>query len=288
MKKTLLQMVLTCLVLGFIFTANQAAVEHGMAETAAAEVPESVKLPVIMYHSILKDPARAGDYIISPDVLAADLDYLKAAGYETVTIQDLINYVDGLGDLPAKPVLITFDDGHFNNYLYAYPLLKERGMRAVISVIGIQTEKFTANGQENAYWSYLSLSRLQEMSDVFEIQNHSFDMHETDPRRGCTRMRGEDLEDYRALLLEDTEKTQNLLIEAGLPAPTCYTYPFGMYNSETEEVVQSLGFACTLTCEKRVNTLTRDPDCLYRLGRFNRPAGISTERFLGEVLRDAA
>ena len=32
MKKTLLQMVLTCFVLGVVFTANNAAVERGMAE----------------------------------------------------------------------------------------------------------------------------------------------------------------------------------------------------------------------------------------------------------------
>lgn len=286
MKKTLLQMVCTCLVLGVIFTANQMAVEHGMAqaETVSAGIQESVELPVIMYHSILKDQAQAGEYILSPDTLAADLDYLLERGYQTVTIADLIDYVDGLADLPEKPVLITFDDGHFNNYLYAYPLLKERGMRAVVSVIGTQTEQFTASGQENAYWSYLSLDRLREMRDVFEIQNHSFDMHATSPRRGCTRMRGEDLEAWRALLIDDTEKTQDLLAGAGLSAPTCYTYPFGMYSSETEEILRSLGFLCTLTCESRVNTLTRDPECLYRLGRFNRPSGISPEAFFRDVL----
>lgn len=287
MKKTLLQMALTCLVLGFLFAANEAAVQRGMEEvqTVAAQGDAPVQLPIIMYHSILKDEARAGDYILSPDTLAADLDYLQAQGFETVTIQELTDYADGLGELPAKPVLLTFDDGHFNNYLYAYPLLKERGMKAVVSVIGAQTEKFTETGQENAYWSYLSLERLREMGDVFEIQNHSFDMHETSARRGCTRMRGEKLDDYRALLAADAEKTQALLVSAGLPAPTCYTYPFGMYSSETEELLRSLGFVCTLTCEKRVNTLTRDPECLYRLGRFNRPSGVSTEKFFASALK---
>lgn len=285
MKKTLLQMACTCLVLGVIFTANQAVVERSTAAPVSAQ--PTVRLPVIMYHSILKDQARAGEYVVSPDTLAADLNYLRERGYQTVTIQDLVNYVDGLGDLPEKPVLLTFDDGHFNNYLYAYPLLKERGMRAVLSVIGAQTENFTANGQENAYWSYLSLDRLREMGDVFEIQNHSYDLHQTAPRRGSTRMRGEALADYRAMLVADTEKTQDLLTGAGLPAPTCYTYPFGIYSSESEEVVTSLGFVCTLTCEERVNSLTRDPACLYRLGRFNRPSGVSCEQFFGDILTDA-
>ena len=288
MKKTLLQMTLTCLVLGVLFTANQATVQHSTTKMQAvlAETGTSVRLPVVMYHSILKDAARAGDYVLSPDVLAADLDYLQQNGFETVTIQDLTAYVDGLGDLPTKPVLITFDDGHFNNYLYAYPLLKERSMKAVVSVIGVQTEKYSASGQENAYWSYLSCSRLQEMTDVFEIQNHSYDMHETKPRKGCTRMRGETMSAYRENLIADTEKTQELLTNAGFPAPTCYTYPFGAYTAETENLIRSMGFVCTLSCEKRINMLTRDPECLYRLGRFNRPSGISTEKFFGNMLKD--
>ena len=45
-----------------------------------------------------------------------------------------------------------------------------------------------------------------------------------------------------------------------------------------------MGFRCTLGCEERVNTVTRNPDCLFELGRFNRPAGQSTESFLHRAL----
>lgn len=290
MKKTLLQMALTCMVFGVIFAANDAVTRQGMTETQAVSAAfggESVKLPIIMYHSVLKDQAQAGKYVISPSTLAADLDYLTAHGYETVTVTDLVRYVDELGELPEKPVMITFDDGHYNNYLYAYPLLKERGMKAVVSVIGKETEQYSESGQENAYWSYLTLDRLREISadGVFEVQNHSYDLHENDARKGALRMRGESLESYRSLLVEDTERTQKLLIEGGVPTPICYTYPYGACSRESEEVIKSLGFLCTMGCEERTNTLRRgDPDCLYRLGRYNRPAGVSAERFLGKVL----
>lgn len=172
-------------------------------------------------------------------------------GYETVTIHDLVRYVDGLGDLPEKPVMLTFDDGHYNNYLYAYPLLKERGMKAVVSVIGKETEQYTESGQENAYWSYLNMDRLCEISadGTFEIQNHSYDLHENDARKGALRMRGESLESYRMMLVEDTERTQKLLIEGGVPTPVCYTYPYGACSRESEEVIKSLGFMCTMGCE---------------------------------------
>ena len=199
-------------------------------------------------------------------------------------MSDLLAYVQDGADLPEKPVMITFDDGYYNNYIYAYPLLKQRGMKAVVSIIGSQTALFTDNGEENAYWSHLRLDRLREMQDVFEVQNHSWNLHEYGERRGCLRRRGEDETRYETLLREDTEQTQRLITDAGLPAPTCYTYPFGACSKESETLLKSMGFRCTLGCEERVNTVTRNPDCLFELGRFNRPAGQSTESFLHRAL----
>ena len=281
--------------LGFRHTALQAVctvfalclalalLGRGRAEMALAG-QEGVRLPVLMYHSILKDSARQGQYVVSPTVLARDLDALQARGYQTVTISDLLAYVyDGVA-LPDKPVMITFDDGYYNNYVYAYSLLEQRGMRAVVSVIGSQTAQYTENGVENAYWSHLTLERLAEMQDVFEVQNHSWNLHECGERRGCLRRRGEDAESYASLLREDTEQTQLLLTEAGLPAPACYTYPFGACSEESEAILQDMGFLCTLGCEERINQVTRDPACLYEMGRYNRGAGESTQSFLKRAL----
>lgn len=257
--------------------------QNGAAQPVFGET-EGVRLPVIMYHSILKDGARQGKYVVSPDVLAADLDALRRRGYETVTVSDLLAYVQDGAPLPEKPVMLTFDDGYYNNYVYAYPLLRERGMHAVVSIIGCQTALFTENGEENAYWSHLRVERLLEMQDVFEVQNHSWNLHEYGERRGCLRRKGEDETTYETLLREDTEEAQRLITEAGLPAPTCYTYPFGACSEESERVLREMGFQCTLGCEERVNTVTQDEDCLFEMGRFNRPAGESTEAFLSRAL----
>ena len=281
--------------LGFRHTAFQAVctvlalccalaiLGRGKTEMTLAE-QQGVRVPVLMYHSILKDSARQGQYVVSPDILSADLDALQARGYQTVTVSDLIAYVYDDVPLPEKPIMITFDDGYYNNYVYAYPLLQQRGMRAVISVIGSQTAQYTENGVENAYWSHLRLDRLEEMQDVFEVQNHSWNMHEYGERRGCLRRRGEDESSYEALLREDTEQTQKLLIEAGLPTPTCYTYPFGACSEESERILEGMGFLCTLGCEERINLVTNDPACLYEMGRYNRRAGESTESFLARAL----
>ena len=210
------------------------------AQSVFGAQEEGVRLPILMYHSILKDSARQGNYVVSPDVLAADLDALQQRGYETVTVSDLLAYVQDGEPLPEKPVMITFDDGYYNNYVYAYPLLQQRGMRAVLSIIGSQTALYTAEGTENAYWSHLRLDRLCEMQDVFEVQNHSWNLHEYGERRGCLRRSGETEESYESLLREDTAETQQLITDAGLPTPQCYTYPFGACSEESERILQDI------------------------------------------------
>ena len=268
-------------VLAVLLLAGGWLFSHPMSVSAHQSV---ILLPAAMYHSVTDAGDSPAQYVISPSMLESDLQYLQAHGRETVTVRDLLAYVQDGAALPEKPVLLTFDDGYYNNYKYAYPLLKQRGMKAVVSIIGSQTALFTDNGEENAYWSHLRLDRLREMQDVFEVQNHSWNLHEYGERRGCLRRRGEDETRYETLLREDTEQTQTLITDAGLPAPTCYTYPFGACSKESETLLKSMGFRCTLGCEERVNTVTRNPDCLFELGRFNRPAGQSTERFLHRAL----
>ena len=128
-RHTAFQAVCTVLVLCFAI---------GLLERADTVQPvfgeDSVRVPILMYHSILKDSARQGKYVISPAVLAADLDALQVKGYTAITVSDLLAYVQDGADLPEKPVMITFDDGYYNNYIYAYPLLKQRGMKAVVSI----------------------------------------------------------------------------------------------------------------------------------------------------------
>ena len=243
-----------------------------------------VQVPVIMYHAVIDDSRRLGQYVVSPAELESDFAWLQRNGYTAVLSEDLIRYVEDGTPLPEKPVLITFDDGYYNNYVYAYPLLRQRGMRAVVSIIGSQTALYTEEGTENAYWSHLRLDRLREMQDVFEVQNHSWNLHEYGERRGCLRTRGETEASYESLLREDTEQTQALLIEAGLPAPQCYTYPFGACSEESERILKDMGFLCTLGCEERINLVTRDAGCLYEMGRFNRAAGESTESYLRRAL----
>lgn len=251
-----------------------------LPEAVAADA-EPTRLPVIMYHSVLKNTARSGKYIVTPTTVRNDLQYLKDRGYTTLFASELADLVNRCEPLPDKPVLITFDDGYLNNMTYVAEILEELDMKAVISVIGSYSEQYSLHPDHNPQYAHLNWEDicLLASSGRFEIANHSYDMHKQSPRHGAKRMRGESLEDYRSALMQDTFKLQLLLSEHCGIIPTTYTYPYGQISKEALPILQEMGFSVVLTCVERVNLLT-DPDVLYHLGRFNREAGVSTEKFM--------
>lgn len=81
-----------------------------------------IPLPVLMYHSVFS--GRHSDYVVPPEVLESDLAYLSDHGYQAVLVSDLVEYVYNGKALPEKPVMITFDDGYYNNLEQCLPLLE--------------------------------------------------------------------------------------------------------------------------------------------------------------------
>lgn len=246
---------------------------------------EEVFLPIIMYHSILKDKKLQNDYTISPTLFENDLKYLTDNGYTTVTVEDLINYVYHGRDLPDRCIMLTFDDGYYNNYYYVFPLLKKYKCRAVISPIASMTEKFTQTQDISVTYGHISDDNIREMvnSGYVEIQNHSYDMHTLTPRKGVSKKRGESAEDYKNTVTSDITKAQNYLENVTGKKPSCFVYPFGAKSDGTEEIVRELGFVCTMTCTEEPNVITRDKESLFELGRYRRDGKESMESLLNSI-----
>ncbi len=270
-----------------LFAVVGASMEQRLARPVSAQ-DTAVPLPVAMYHSVTDQGESPGEYVISPSMLEKDLQWLSQHGYETVVVGDLVSHVENGTPLPEKPVMLTFDDGYYNNYRNAYPLLQKYGMQAVLSPVGTLVEQFTETDdpEEHEVWSYCTSGELQEMaaSGVVEIQNHSDDFHELTPRRGCLRKSGEDEATYRNIFFEDTRKAQELFRSIGISPPVCYTYPYGARNAETDALVQEYGFVASLSCEEGITCITRDAASLKNIRRYNRDGRISSEQFWQKVL----
>lgn len=247
---------------------------------------DGVPLCILMYHSLLEDPARTGKYVVTPDEFERDLIYLKEHGYTTITAAQAAAHVYDGAPLPPKPVMLTFDDGYYNNYLYALPLLKKHGMNAVVSVIGIYSQKFSENPENNAYYSHVTWDMIREMaqSGCVEILNHSYDMHTiSGGRRGSGKKRGESAEQYEKAFSADVMRAQNLIVEKTGCVPLFYTYPFGSIGGGSGEILKKLGFLGSLSCTEGVNYITDDPECLFEMKRYLRPGGRDSQSFFKKI-----
>lgn len=251
----------------------------------AYNLEEKIFLPVIMYHSIIDDPTAINDYTVTLDEVESDLKYLRENGFNTVVTEDVINYVNG-GKLPENPIIITADDGFYNNMAYLLPLLQKYDMKAVISVVGYFSEVTAAADPHVPEYSYLTWEDITELknSGRIEIANHTYNMHIDKGRKGCSRLPGESYDDYADALFEDIGLCQTLLSLNCDIAPAAFTYPFGCISKESIPVLKSMGFSAAYSCYERPNYITRDPDCLFTLDRYNRSGYYSTEEFMKNVL----
>lgn len=243
------------------------------------------RLPVLMYHLILKNPGNSNKFIVPQSVFEEDLKYIKNHGYTTILVQDLIDYTENKKELPEKPILLTFDDGAFNNYLYAFPLAKKYEAKFIFSPIAKEAERYTKAHDENPTYSHANWEKISEMSKsgLVEIQNHTYNMHSNkNSRIGCTKKRNESVEEYKQKLSEDIRKSQELISQNTGVTPTAFFYPYGAKSDCSEEILKSLGFKATFLCESKVNIISRNPECLFGLKRFIRPPGVPTEKIFSK------
>lgn len=248
---------------------------------------EGVRLPVVMYHQLTKSESKAGKYVLTLGQFEKDLKYLKNNGYQTVTIKQLIEFSEGKINLPEKSVLLTFDDGNETLYEYAKPLLEQYGFTAVGFVVGALADRYTELDDHNLNYSNLNWQEIKEMCEgnIIEIQSHSFDLHKnTANRSGAKKKKSETIEQYREFLSADAAKMKMKMLEHTGNAPVAFAYPFGSFSPESKDILKSCGIKAIFTCEERVNIIKKaEPECLFGLGRYNRPSGISSESFFEKM-----
>ena len=245
--------------------------------TAVKDSRTEVSLPVLMYHGLTDDPARVSEYFILTEDFRKDLQWLTDHGYTAVTFRQLADYAESGALLPDKPVLITFDDGYYNNYEKAFPLLQKYHVPAVISIIGSETEAASEQLYRPSGGGALTWQEAADMarSGLVEIGSHTWDLHRNDGkgRKGADRLPGESLEDYRAALLADLGKAQERIASETGAAPLVFAWPYGAWPTDgsANPILKELGFKGSLTSYQILNTIrSGDPDSLFGLKRFLR------------------
>ena len=247
---------------------------------------DGIKLPVLMYHSVVSDPSKTGKYVVTEQSFESDIKYLKERGYNTVSAKQLIKYVYLGEELPENPIALTFDDGMYNNMEYVLPILEKYDYCAVFSVVGSYTGEYTENNIVIPDYSYLRWQDIIELSENprIEFGNHSYAFHSISKNRyGTKKNRSESLLEYINAFYLDTEKLQSEFLANCNFKPVIYTYPFGSYSKESLRVLKKMGFLVSFSCFEGVNTVTHDADCLFMLKRYNRDGRLSTAQFFSRL-----
>jgi peptidoglycan/xylan/chitin deacetylase (PgdA/CDA1 family) len=131
-----------------------------------------VAIPILVYHGILNE-ADGSDINITHEEFIDQMFALKRAGYETISISELYEFVEGrTTNFPEKPIMITFDDGRLDSFLGADPVLRALNYHAVMFAIS----RYNL-GDAPGY--YISRSQLEYMarSPHWDIEAHGRDGH---------------------------------------------------------------------------------------------------------------
>ncbi len=99
----------------------------------------AIQVPILMYHYIRVNPDPrdnlGADLSVKPDDFLQQMDWLQANGYHPIDFNDLRGYFLGVKPLPARPVILSFDDGYRDLYTAAYPVLQAHDFKAVAYLV---------------------------------------------------------------------------------------------------------------------------------------------------------
>ena len=193
--------------------------------SAAPARPDSLRVPILVYHSIA--PTHPGQ---SAEQRLLDVDtatfrrqmrYLAANRYHVISLGMLLDALQGRGSLPPRSVVITFDDGWLSQYEHALPVLEQMHFTATFFVITLQV------GRGSMYMGLDDLKELQRAG--MTIASHS----RTHPN--LTRVSDAQL---REEVLGSRQDLQKMLGAA----PDLFAYPYGSWNKRVAAAVQAAGY----------------------------------------------
>jgi len=249
------------LLLSFIFAWLWCTPSIALAENGHPQVP------VLIYHEIGNPDRPPGETVISLSSFAEQMAYLKREGYTTISISDLLEYMAGRTSVPAKAVVLTFDDG-WKNQLQAVPILNRYGFSASFWII---IEK----GIGGDYMEWDDIKQIAA-NPRFEIGSHTL-THPWDPFDNLvTWVEGHIAGKDTAQALKELVDSKTA-IEQRLRRPVDYlAWPVGWFKETLVNLARTAGYKAVLTAEDGGNTQGED---VYRIKRIFIDGGCDIHQF---------
>jgi peptidoglycan/xylan/chitin deacetylase (PgdA/CDA1 family) len=229
----------------------------GAAATAAAKpaATQRAGIAVLIYHEVVTDSRAEGETVISLANFTEQMQLLADEGFATVGIDELARFMRGEISLPAKAIVLTFEDG-WKSVLNATPVLERLGFKASFWII-------TSNGIGGDYLGWSEIEKLAA-NPRFEIYSHTVS-HPWDERNNLvTWVQDKSNERGRADALYELSESRRVL-EQHLGRPIRYlAWPSGWFNDTLVSLAQEAGYTGLLTAESGLN---RPGDDVLRIKR---------------------
>ncbi len=240
----------------------QIRIGNRLAWVSSLEAQEDNGIPVLTYHHILRDEEntrfRHTSTTTSVRAFSNQMTWLRDMGYTTLSLYQLEGYVKNRINLPARAVAITFDDGLKSVSRYAYPVLKQYGFSATAFIISSRIKRHPQKWDPKSL-QFMSISELQSIQDVFDVQSHTHFLHRIDGLRHPILLS----RSYHNILF-DFERSRRALAQFN-PHVLFLSYPFGGYDQKAVKAAHDAGFHLAVTTVKGKVKPGDNPYLLKRL-----------------------
>lgn len=211
-----------------------------------------VQAPILLYHHVVTD-GKPGTYGVTAEKFEEQMRWLFEHGYKTITVTNLADLIRNGGEVPERPVVITFDDGNLDNFENAFPILKKYGFVGTFYVV----ERYI-DGKD-----MVTTDQLKELiQNGWEIGCHSHSHQDlTAP--------GVDLG------LEIRQAKVNMEKKLGVPVLS-FAFPFGRANEEVWRLTPNFGYQSAVGLG---NSFNHDRNSLYFLARIEIKNDFTLDQF---------
>jgi peptidoglycan/xylan/chitin deacetylase (PgdA/CDA1 family) len=227
-----------------------------------------------MYHHVCPNP---GTVTISPDTFEKQMEWLAKNRYVTLRADDFLRFVRSEQPVPEKSVLLTFDDGYLDNYVYGFPVLQRLGLHAVIFIVtgwigdgpvreraGAETPNHRAcktaiaAGRADDVMLRWSEIKMMEQTGAIEVQSHTHSHVRWDKKFPDATAR-------LTALQSDLELSRQTFHRQLGRETVHLCWPWGRIEDGYRELAERVGFQAQYTVKKGVNAAGGDPTRVARM-----------------------
>jgi peptidoglycan/xylan/chitin deacetylase (PgdA/CDA1 family)/outer membrane murein-binding lipoprotein Lpp len=176
-------------------------------KNTAAQILAKPEVPVLCYHRIAD--GKKSEYSITPATFSAHMKVLADSGYHSVSPAQVYDYLVYNKELPAKPVMITFDDSRSEHFAIAAPVMEKHGFRGAFFIMTITYNKK----------NYMTTDQIAQLAK----KGHTIGLHSWDH---TMVIKYKDAVDWKKEVAEPKKKLEKIV---GMPVEY-WAYPNGVYN----------------------------------------------------------